>query len=55
MIILQSLVTIFLLPGSLVLQRLNISIEDDGGILRSLVNMIVWGLVGLFVVLAVAI
>ncbi len=52
MAILNGLTSLFLLPGTLVLNSLNISIEDDGGIFRSLINMIFWGLVGLLFALA---
>ncbi|MCZ4280294.1 hypothetical protein O4H49_05870 [Kiloniella laminariae] len=39
----------FLLPGDLVIKKLDISLEEDGGILRSFVNMCFWGIVvGLF-------
>ena len=43
MALLRILGTIFLLPGTIVLGVLNISVESDAGILRSLVNMIFWG------------
>ena len=36
---------LFLLPGTLVLGMLNIDIEQDGGVFRSLINMIFWGVV----------
>ena len=44
MAILRLLAKLFLLPGTLALSALNISEEDDGGIFRSLVNMIFWGI-----------
>jgi len=44
MAFLRFLTTLFLLPGTLVLKSLNISEEDDGGIFRSMINMIFWGI-----------
>lgn len=41
--IIRLFVTIFLLPGTLVLNAINISVENDGGVFRSLINMIFWG------------
>ncbi|WP_282610493.1 hypothetical protein [Pelagibius sp. Alg239-R121] len=41
----------FLMPGDLVIKRVGISIEEDGGILRSFVNMCFWGLVTVLVAL----
>ena len=49
MAILRLLANIFLLPGTLVLRALNISVEDDGGIFRSLINMIFWGFWGVII------
>ena len=43
MAFLRFLTTLFLLPGTLALKSLNITEEDDGGIFRSLINMIFWG------------
>jgi len=48
----KGLGTIFLLPGTLVLSRMNISVENDGGIFRSFINMIFWGIVAIFAALA---
>jgi len=45
MIILRGLASLFLLPGTLVINALGVSVEDDGGILRSFVNMIFWGVI----------
>lgn len=36
---------IFLFPGTLMLNMLNVSVENDGGVFRSLINMIFWGFV----------
>lgn len=46
MAFLRGLTTIFLLPGTLLLGAFNISTENDGGIFRSLINMIFWGFFG---------
>lgn len=51
MFLLRALTTLFLLPGTLVLSLFNISVEDDGGIFRSLINMLFWGFIGALVVL----
>lgn len=40
---LRFLTKLFLLPGTLVLGALDIEVESDGGIFRSLINMIFWG------------
>jgi hypothetical protein len=45
MAFLKMLTSLFLLPGTLVLSALNISIENDGGVLRSLINMLFWGFI----------
>ena len=44
MAILRFLAKLFLLPGTLALKSLNITEQDDGGIFRSLINMIFWGI-----------
>lgn len=41
---LKALLFLFLLPGDLVINRIGITPEQDGGIIRSTVNMIFWGL-----------
>jgi len=46
MALLRGLTKLFLLPGTLVLGIMNISVESDGGVFRSLINMIFWGFVG---------
>ena len=38
-----SLLAVFLWPGDFVRRKLGIELEEDGGIVRSFVNMIVWG------------
>lgn len=45
MFLLDWVVRLFLAPGDLVRRRLGITVEEDGGIIRSFVNMCVWGLV----------
>ncbi len=46
---LEMLLNIFLWPGDLVRRKLGIELERDGGIIRSFVNMIVWGGIILFI------
>jgi len=41
--VLKSALSIFLFPGNLALRVVGISIEEDGGIFRSMVNMLFWG------------
>lgn len=47
MSILNLILRLFLFPGNLVLQKCGISIEEDGGLFRSFINMCVWGAVSL--------
>ena len=42
-LVLKSALSIFLFPGNLALRVVGISIEEDGGIFRSMVNMLFWG------------
>ena len=35
----------FLLPGTLFLNALGVTVEEDGGVFRSLINMVFWGVV----------
>ena len=49
MAILRLLAKLFLLPGTLALSALNITEEDDGGIFRSLINMIFWGILAVII------
>jgi len=42
---------IFFWPGDVVRRSLGITVEEDGGIIRSFVNMIVWGVVSLLLAL----
>ena len=48
---LNALATLFLLPGTIMLSRLNIPTEQDGSVFRSLFNMIFWGFIGVMIVL----
>ena len=43
MFLLRGLSNLFLLPGTLVINAFGVSVEQDGGVLRSFVNMIFWG------------
>ena len=45
MALLKGLAFLFLLPGTLALGALNISVEADSGMFRSLINMLFWGFV----------
>ncbi|MEO1141103.1 MAG: hypothetical protein AAFW66_01965 [Pseudomonadota bacterium] len=51
--LLNLLVQGFLFPGTLVLNKIGVSIEDDGGILRSFINMCFWGTFGLLFALSI--
>lgn len=44
---LQMLLDVFLFPGNLMLRKCGISVEEDGGLFRSFINMCVWGAVSL--------
>ena len=37
------LIQIFLWPGTVALKAVGITVDEDGGIFRSLVNMLFWG------------
>jgi hypothetical protein len=51
MTILHLVLKVFLMPGTLVLNRLGVSIEEDCGVMRSFINMCFWGTIGLWVAL----
>lgn len=51
MAILRFFLNLFLMPGNLALQKCGISVEEDGGLFRSFINMCVWGAVGMGLVL----
>ncbi len=42
---------ILFLPGTLVLNRLGVSVEEDGGIIRSFINSCFWGAICLGIAL----
>ena len=44
MVMLNWLMKVFLWPGTWVLGRIGTTIEQDGGVFRSMINMLVWGL-----------
>ena len=41
----------FLLPGTMFLSRICVSIEEDGGVMRSFINMCFWGIILMWIVL----
>ncbi|KCZ90322.1 MAG: hypothetical protein B7Z22_12235 [Hyphomonas sp. 32-62-5] len=41
--ILKFLLYVFLLPGDTAIRMVGITLEEDGGIFRSLINMLFWG------------
>jgi len=47
----KMLIWLFLLPGDLVRRKLGITVEQDGGLIRSFVNMCFWGAVALLIAL----
>lgn len=51
MAIFRLLTTILFLPGTIVLKRLGVSVEEDGGILRSFINASFWGMICLLIAL----
>lgn len=55
MAFLRFLTKLFLLPGTIVLSALNIDVKDDGGVFRSLINMIFWGFIVVIAALPFAI
>ncbi|MGJ8561205.1 MAG: hypothetical protein ACSHX3_13300 [Litorimonas sp.] len=48
MSLLRLMAKIFLFPGTAALSSLNITVESDGGIFRSMINMIFWGIIAMF-------
>ena len=52
-VIIEFLMKGFFMPGTVVLNKMGVRIEDDGGILRSFINMCFWGTIGLFVALSI--
>lgn len=55
MTLLRMLGTIFLFPGNLALSWLNIKMDSDAGIFRSMINMIFWGIVAMLTILPFAV
>lgn len=53
MTLLRGLTHIFLFPGTVALSSMNITNEEDGGIFRSMINMIFWGVILVPIVLAI--
>ena len=51
MALLRGLVALFLLPGNLVIKGIGISVDEDGGIIRSFVNMMFWGILAFLIAL----
>ena len=51
MSVLKLILNAFLLPGTLFLKRMGISIEEDGGVMRSFINMCFWGIILLWIAL----
>jgi hypothetical protein len=51
MALLRSIGFVILWPGDQVRRSLGITDEQDNGILRSMINMVVWGIVALAVAL----
>lgn len=51
MLILNWFLKIFFAPGNYAIHKAGITIEEDGGILRSFVNMCVWGILALIIAL----
>lgn len=52
MAVLKALAYGFLLPGTLVLGCMGISVEEDAGIFRSFINSSFWGAIALWIALA---
>lgn len=48
-----ALARIFLFPGEFVCDALHATAEDDRTMIRMLVNMLVWNLLGVLVVIAI--
>ena len=55
MLFLKILTRIFLFPGTLALNAMDITEEQDGGVFRSLVNMIFWGIFCVLITLPIVI
>lgn len=53
MAFLRFLAAMFLLPGTIALKMVGLSVDDDGGIFRSLINMIFWGIISAMIILPI--
>ena len=53
MFILTKLTQLLLLPGTIVLGLIGVSVEEDSGVLRSFINSIFWGVISLWAVFAI--
>ena len=51
MAILRILTSILFFPGTIILKKLGVSVEEDGGILRSFINASFWGMICLLIAL----
>jgi len=51
MAIFKIMTKILFLPGTIILNKLGVSIEQDGGILRSFINASFWGMICLLIAL----
>ncbi|PWV99130.1 hypothetical protein DFR52_104422 [Hoeflea marina] len=47
----HTLLFVFLFPGDLVRRKLGITVDEDGGLIRSFVNMCFWGTIALWTAL----
>ena len=50
--IVKALAALFLMPGTMVINMIGISVEEDGGILRSFINMCFWGVIVTWIALS---
>ncbi|MEP1443298.1 MAG: hypothetical protein ABJK39_09845 [Hyphomicrobiales bacterium] len=50
--IVKAIAALFLLPGTAVINLIGITVEEDGGILRSFINMCFWGVIAAWVALS---
>ncbi|MEP3277377.1 MAG: hypothetical protein ABJN26_09625 [Stappiaceae bacterium] len=53
MLVARVLLKAFLMPGTVVINHFGISEEEDGGMLRSFVNMCFWGTIFLAIALKI--
>ena len=43
------LMAIFLFPGNLVLAGIHVTVAEDSGMLRSMINMLFWGFIAIMI------